>query len=93
MITNSTFERAHNMYLSPMDTPPEYDEWEDAQYEKCSIIDKFNKVNDTNVSNIDEMDTEISQMVMVPESVKQMRNELARLEEDFPCKVPDMDGE
>jgi hypothetical protein len=94
MYSSSDFSRAHEMWIQPPEySTPDYDEWLDGQDEKDRIIKRFNVMNETDITNIDEMDEEIALMDVVPEEIKTMREELAKLEDDFPCEYPDMDGE
>jgi len=87
---HSDFSRAHEMWLSPIENSPEYDEWLDAQDEKKSIISRFNDETDSDVQNIDEMDKEIAaRYYIIPTSIQEMRDQLARLEDDFPMNYPE----
>ena len=87
--------------INPPETTPEYDEWVDAQDEKLQLMKKADNLIESfpfaGISNIDEMDSIIQELSTAIPILKVIRDELTRLEDDFPsghepdgdCDCPD----
>jgi len=75
--------------LSQPETTPEYDEWQDAQDEKEKLLKKADNLIESfpfaGMENIDELDSIIQELSTALPILKVIRDELARLEDDFPA--------
>lgn len=76
--------------INPPETTPEYDEWQNAQDEKESLLKKASEALEpipfADVSTYDELDDAIVAMAEALKTMTEMRDEYARLEELFPAK-------
>ncbi len=74
--------------LSQPENTPEYDEWEDAQEEKKDLLDKYFKTLesvDIEPSNADEVSECYDKLVSVMCILRQIKEQVCRLEDDFPA--------
>jgi hypothetical protein len=81
--------------IDPPETTPEYDEWEDAQDEKKTLLDKYFKTLesvDIEPSNADEISEYYDKLVSVMCDLRKIKEQVCNLEDDFPAdSEPDAD--
>jgi hypothetical protein len=81
--------------LSQPENTPEYDEWEEAQDEKKALLDKYYKILsgvDIEPTTADEVSEYYDKLVSVMCSLRQIKEQICKLEDDFPAgKEPDGD--
>ena len=74
--------------INPPETTPEYDGWKDAQDEKEELLKKASAALEpipfADVSTYDELYDAIEEMTEALKTMKEIRDEYARLEELFP---------
>jgi hypothetical protein len=99
-MSSAAFSRAHNQWLQPPEESPAFIEWYDAQEEKKQLLESASDVLDClefdPVDTLDELDESIKVLEYLLKELKEKRDEIAVLEDEFPApyidECPD-DGE
>lgn len=99
-MSSAAFSRAHDMWLQPPEESPAFIEWYDAQEEKKQLLESASDILDMMefdpVDTLDELDESIDMLEHHLNELKEKRDEIAALEDEFPApyidECPD-DGE
>jgi len=99
-MSSAAFSRAHDMWLQPPEESPAFLEWYDAQEEKKQLLESASDILDMMefdpVDTLDELDESIDMLEHHLNELKEKRDEIAALEDEFPVpyidECPD-DGE
>jgi len=99
-MSSAAFSRAHDMWLQPPEESPAFLEWYDAQEEKKQLLESASDILDMMefdpVDTLDELDESIDMLEHHLNELKEKRDEIAALEDEFPApyidECPD-DGE
>lgn len=93
-MSSASFSRAHTQFLQPPEDP-RYDEWDEAQQEKKQILEAVSELLGEYylgpVDDLDELDEVIENLEADIQEIKDLRDELAKLEDDFPVPYIDED--
>ena len=98
-MSSAAFSRAHNQWLMPPENDHRFDDWTDAQAEKKELLEEVSGLLSgwyESVDTLDELDEVISNLEIDVRRIKEKREEIAKLEDEFPAdyidECPD-DGE
>mgnify|MGYP006953628120 FL=1 len=87
-MSSAAFSRAHNQWLQPPEESPAFIEWYDAQEEKKQLLESASDVLDClefdPVDTLDELDESIKVLEYLLKELKEKRDEIAVLEDEFP---------
>ena len=87
-MSSAAFSRAHSQWLQPPEESPAFSEWYDAQEEKKQLMDSASDVLDClefdPVDTMDELDESIKVLEYLLKELKEKRDEIAVLEDEFP---------
>jgi hypothetical protein len=87
-MSSAAFSRAHNQWLQPPEESPAFIEWYDAQEEKKQLLESASDVLDClefdPVDTLDELDESIKVLEYHLKELKEKRDEIAVLEDEFP---------
>ena len=96
-MSSAAFSRAHNQWLQPPEESPAFIEWYDAQEEKKQLLESASDVLDClefdPVDTLDELDESIKVLEYLLKELKEKRDEIAVLEDEFPIDECPDDGE
>lgn len=93
-MSSAAFARAHARWLEPLESSPEFDEWEEAQQEKTELLAKVSRLLEgwyEEVSTLDELHEVIGYIDVDVDRIKKIREQLAELEDLFPVPYRDPD--
>jgi hypothetical protein len=87
------FLRAESRWLQPPEDSPAFIEWYDAQEEKKQLLESASDVLDClefdPVDTLDELDESIDMLEHYLSELKEKRDEIAALEDEFPIEYID----
>ena len=92
-MSSAAFSRAHDMWLQPPEESPAFLEWYDAQEEKKQLLESASDILDMMefdpVDTLDELDESIDMLEHHLNELKEKRDEIAALEDEFPAPYQD----
>jgi len=92
-MSSAAFSRAHDMWLQPPEESPAFLEWYDAQEEKKQLLESASDILDMMefdpVDTLDELDESIDMLEHHLNELKEKRDEIAALEDEFPASYID----
>jgi len=95
-MNSAAFSRAHTLWLEPPEDDPTFIEWYDAQQEKKALLEKASYILSgwyEPVNSLDDLDETLEYLERDIKRLKEIREELAELEDEFPVPYIDGDGE
>ena len=92
-MSSAAFSRAHDMWLQPPEESPAFLEWYDAQEEKKQLLESASDILDMMefdpVDTLDELDESIDMLEHHLNELKEKRDEIASLEDEFQAPYQD----
>ncbi len=87
-MNSDAFSRAHNQWLQPPEDSPAFIEWYDAQEEKKQLLESASDILDElgfeQIDTLDGLDESIEMLEHLLNGLKEKRDEIAALEDEFP---------
>lgn len=95
-MSSAAFSRAHAIWLEPPEDNPSFIEWYDAQQEKKALLEKASEMLSgwyEPVDTLDALDETLEYLERDIRRLKEIREGIADLEDEFPVPYIDEDGE
>jgi len=87
-MSSAAFRRAHDRWLQPPEESPAFIEWLDAQEEKKQLLasasDILDELGFEQIDTLDGLDESIEMLEHLLNGLKEKRDEIAALEDEFP---------